>query len=611
MNLINKEKLDTVSVFELMNENFYIPDYQRGYRWTKSEVSKLISDLDDFFYKNNDSNTFYCMQPLVVFYNKAVKAWEVVDGQQRLTTLFLILREIREKRDNLKEDYSDMKLFTLSYQSRPDSADYIDTIDENRKNENIDYYHMYNASQTINRMLPQLKSSLEQFVDAIINIKDNKNVPSVKFIWYNITEEVENAGISPEEKFSDLNIGKIGLTNAELVKALLLNNISDNESEALRIAYEWDDIEHALQDDKFWSFIYGKNDTKYATRIEFLFDIIKSKKSDEQNEYYTFDKYSEDIKNIDDSDKGTIVKKLWKDIVNKYYLFKGWYYDRNLYHIIGYLRFLKTDIIEIEKIYLSKETKDTDVFFNILKKTAIERTIKSDCDISALSCSDDKKTVYNVLMLFNILSILRCEKSNVRFSFDEFYKHSWDIEHVRSQTPKDLAGNSRKDWIVCNIEYFTGINYNNYHNIENSMSKYKEAIDSAPNSNIIFYKDKTVADVCNQLYNLLNIKSDITESEVYNLLHDYFNQREDFKYEDNIGNLVLLDQGTNRGYKNAYFPVKRQWINRRQKEGIYILPCTRDVFSKNYTTTLFDLMNWNNEDAEAYVDEIKRVIKYE
>lgn len=61
MNLINKEKLDTVSVFELMNENFYIPDYQRGYRWTKSEVSKLISDLDDFFYKNNDSNTFYCM----------------------------------------------------------------------------------------------------------------------------------------------------------------------------------------------------------------------------------------------------------------------------------------------------------------------------------------------------------------------------------------------------------------------------------------------------------------------------------------------------------------------------------------------------------------------
>ena len=83
-----KLKLDTVSVSELMGNKFYIPDYQRGYRWTHFEVTKLLEDLKE--YKENrtkDSNNFYCMQPLVVFYNKEKEAWEVIDGQQRLTTL--------------------------------------------------------------------------------------------------------------------------------------------------------------------------------------------------------------------------------------------------------------------------------------------------------------------------------------------------------------------------------------------------------------------------------------------------------------------------------------------------------------------------------------------
>ena len=108
---------------------------------------------------------------------------------------------------------------------------------------------------------------------------------------------------------------------------------------------------------------------------------------------------------------------------------------------------------------------------------------------------------------------------------------------------------------------------------------------------------------------LFNTKTDITESKVYSVLYDQvFKQNSAFKYEDNIGNLVLLDQGTNRGYKNAFYPVKRKWIYRREHEGIYILPCTKNVFSKNYSSVIFDLMNWNNDDAEAYMAEIERMI---
>ena len=337
MDLHMKQKLDTVTVFDLMNNSFYIPDYQRGYRWTRLEVEKLLGDLEDFYNVNTDSSTFYCMQPLVVFFNKEQDAWEVIDGQQRLTTMYLILNQ---QKGLLEQIYPDMKLFNLSYQSRPDSRQYLENIDSTKSNSNIDYYHMFNASAVITDFLKKTTLGGWRFVDAIVNANNMESRPSVKFIWYDVTEEIESKHISPEEKFSDLNIGKIGLTNAELIKALFLNNVGDDESESLRIASEWDSIEHALQDDSFWSFIYGKDDNKYATRIELLFDIIKAKSATEQNEYYTFDAYSEEIKTSGQhTNKKDIVKRLWKDVSDKYYLFRGWYDDKKLYHIIGYLRY--------------------------------------------------------------------------------------------------------------------------------------------------------------------------------------------------------------------------------------------------------------------------------
>ena len=253
MDLHMKQKLDTVTVFDLMNNSFYIPDYQRGYRWTRLEVEKLLGDLEDFYNVNTDGSTFYCMQPLVVFFNKEQDAWEVIDGQQRLTTMYLILNQ---QKGLLEQIYPDMKLFNLSYQSRPDSRQYLENIDSTKSNSNIDYYHMFNASAVITDFLKKTTLGGWRFVDAIVNANNMESRPSVKFIWYNVTEEIESKHISPEEKFSDLNIGKIGLTNAELIKALFLNNVGDDESESLRIASEWDSIEHALQDDSFWSFIY-------------------------------------------------------------------------------------------------------------------------------------------------------------------------------------------------------------------------------------------------------------------------------------------------------------------------------------------------------------------
>ena len=68
---------------------FFIPSYQRGYRWTADEVTKLLDDIWESTGKR------YSLQPIVVKSLGGGK-WELIDGQQRLTTLFLITAVIRD-----------------------------------------------------------------------------------------------------------------------------------------------------------------------------------------------------------------------------------------------------------------------------------------------------------------------------------------------------------------------------------------------------------------------------------------------------------------------------------------------------------------------------------
>ena len=99
---MSENKIDLKSVKELLGMHFFIPSYQRGYRWTKQQVLDLLNDIKGFAEKKKDEYEFYCVQPLVVklMDNKEKEQnnlntnedwYEVIDGQQRLTTIYLIL----------------------------------------------------------------------------------------------------------------------------------------------------------------------------------------------------------------------------------------------------------------------------------------------------------------------------------------------------------------------------------------------------------------------------------------------------------------------------------------------------------------------------------------
>lgn len=84
-------KLKTIADLQNESAKFYIDAYQRGYRWTENEVRDLLDDIREFSHvKRQDDCTFYCLQPIIVTQAEDGVSCKVIDGQQRLTTIYLI-----------------------------------------------------------------------------------------------------------------------------------------------------------------------------------------------------------------------------------------------------------------------------------------------------------------------------------------------------------------------------------------------------------------------------------------------------------------------------------------------------------------------------------------
>lgn len=264
---------------------YHIPAYQRGYRWTPTQVTQLLDDIREFTKRENPRpEEFYCLQPLVLLENND-GAYEVVDGQQRLTTLLLILRHFNER---LAARYQ-QKLYRLEYETRLDLYEFLDNPSSEQAQSNIDYFHIDQAVKTISEWFEKRESEVEVIKDAFLN--------KAKVIWFQLS-----SGENAVAAFTRLNVGKIPLTNGELIRALFLKRGKGGPVEPLqlRIAHEWDAVEKTLQGGEFWCFL--SNDTeRRGGRIDFLFDLAARQDGMEAgaNEYATFNHFSEKLSRKD------------------------------------------------------------------------------------------------------------------------------------------------------------------------------------------------------------------------------------------------------------------------------------------------------------------------
>lgn len=603
---MNENELVLKSINQLMEYSFFIPSYQRGYRWTEKQVEELLEDIWAFAInppkqEEGKMRPFYCLQPIVVKQkNGKTDEWEVIDGQQRLTTVFLILKNLESQ---IEKDQKNIK--RVFYETREESEKFLTEIKETDSEKNIDFYHIAQANKAIQQWFKN-KANNTEFATPKAKFAPTF-LTDTKVIWY-----VINDGSDSYDIFTRLNIGKIQLTNAELIKALFLKKWNNAEAadklrlKQLQIATEWDRIENTLQDNAFWYFIYNKPDSKnpqYANRIEYIFDLMKNK-PDGEDEKYTFYKFYEDFEISKNKNKYKIpdTDALWLSVKKYFLTFEEWYKDRELYHLVGFLisiNYRLQDILEPKKNNV-KITITSKTDFKAFLKDEIRQKVKFD--ISSLNYGDDK--IKTVLLLFNIQTILSNDKSNMRFPFNLYKNEDWDIEHVRSQTDKNITGNDRKEWAKDMLEYFSGFA---------NETEQKQYIDNLQNTEVeIFRTISEKEESKNTLEDLYHVAyADKIEDERFSSVYNKI--KSEFK-EDNepskcaISNLALLDSATNRSYKNAFFPIKRKIILQNDKRGTFIPICTKNVFMKAYSKKFDEVMYWNKDDANDYLTEIKETL---
>ena len=584
------ENLELKSISELLEKDFYIPAYQRGYRWDSRQVKDLLEDILEF--SKDGKGGFYCLQPIVVkteIIDKKINRlqYRVIDGQQRLTTIFIILKYLEEL---LFEEHAVEKIYNISYETREKSKEFLEKINidsDISHTENIDFYNMKNTytvtKEWFQHVIKTKKITKRKFLEILMGA-DQKDV---KFIWYEIDNNEYEVDI-----FTRLNIGKIPLTNAELIKALfVLNTGEDNEK--LKLTTEWDNIEYTLQDSKFFAFL---NDSEYtkATKIEFIFDLIADirkteidienlKDDDDKHSFYTFnylisneEQKKELWKNLTNEERA---KVLWKDVKKYFRIFNELYNSNTYYHLVGYLT--NTDNGKSIKDIIKLFTENTKDDFELALKNAIKTNIskKKDRALSDLNYNDDKREINRILFLFNVVSTLNSRYT--KYPFDRHKLEKWSLEHIHAQNSEQIKKDIHKKALL--------------------------------ESELDYIKDETLIKEIKSLLQKFEDDKKI-DSDFFNELQDkIFNSKEygdgSSIYIHTINNLALLSKDDNSALNNSVFPAKRDKIKELDSFGSFIPIGTKNVFLKYYSNDVTEAIQWNQEDMDCYLEEIKSVLK--
>ena len=583
--------LEEKIIGEIFGE-FKIEAYQRGYRWSKDEIIHLLEDVDEIPDGQN-----YCLQPIVVKNNDGI--FELIDGQQRLTTLYLIMKYLTL--------YVDLK-YSIEYTTRKSEngnigskelLENIGTIDLNSTSSNIDELFIKKAYSYIKEWFNGDKARMNSF--------SGKLQKYVTVIWYEVDDTEDSVGI-----FTRLNIGKISLTNAELVKALFLSRGRKDDHGVYagnpygienkmqhEIALQWDAMEKGLHDSKFWSFITNEKEDKYPIRMELFFDIMENKPEGECS-FYTFNRFYDHFKNSANKSDA------WETIVRYYQQLQEWYTDFNLYHQIGYLIAIGKSIKELLDLAMSRE--------NPLKKSEFRNKILEmiresvifeknnngqieELDYADLNYEDHKEYIHILLLLFNVETIRQKGDEDNRFPFERYKNEgTWSLEHIHAQNSESLKTNQDwKMWLELHKRSLNSLlkNCDEHSKLAISISEVIEKMDSVLSHIAVEHYRGSIRDEFNDVAPaVVNILSDGDEKSQ---MHS-------------ISNMALLTVGENAALNNSTFDVKRVKILDMDRDGDYIPTCTKNVFMKYYSSSDTKLHFWADEDRRCYIEAMNNVL---
>ena len=576
----------------LRDKKFVIPAYQRGYKWTKEDVLQLLKDVESF-QDNGDEDVFYCLQNITLIEDKDNHSFRIVDGQQRLTTLSLILCCFKENdivKNKLHYDIrkeSNLFLQTYVYAGNIHSFGGNTTgalkewneLDLESTGTSFDYqdiFYMYSAIQTVEDYLKEKNDSFKNQMNEKLQkkVKLIVNLPS-------ISEKQEL------ELFNNLNGKRVPLDGADLVRAMLITRKSKKDVENIDEAIKHDvllnenRVKIGLLLDRINAWWTVSNRQKYfktfisniKTKGHIRFDesqygidalyklYVACNKDAQKSGLIQLD----DFENID-------ICKLYNELIELQRIIEYWYNDTELYHIVQFVgTYCKIGFNELIKNWHEKN-KEAFVKYlkNIIKENSIvkfalrEKEFQNGGEIllteDSLNQDEDwhdgeEVDLILISVLLDIIDIIDSKKSNplTFLDADHFIAKKEDKEHIFPQTP--LGKN------------FTEEHFNSYKELIIAYEIQKNAKYTRNRLDLFFntYLKKIMGN---------EAKKEIFRKVVNKIL------TEEIVPIGSLGNMCLLEYSVNRSYGNDFFTQKHFDIMTKSKEGCYIRPHVLDAFTK-------------------------------
>ena len=534
---------------------FAVPDYQRGYKWTKENINELLTDIITL--KDGEE---YCLMPIIVRPTKDEKGKdiiEIVDGQQRLTTLQLIIRHIFN--DDSKCRYSI-------------PAGCYNDLDKN---------NVETASTAIKTF--EKKDQLEAKL-----LPDGKRSPFY-FLWY----EIKGEEIDAINTFNRVNSWKIPLKESELAKAHILSAFGTDRYAERRLAnMKWAKLEKLFMDNDFFSFFTIDKDKEQikeyeSAHMDLLLEIwdkisgIADKEREDQR-YPIYKKITELGKT------GADLLKELEDIANA---MKFIHEDRVSYHFASYLLLRKRiSIADMVKFYMSENSyHGTKALLDEIKKekfltTSDGKTIINREYIEDLSYWEEKDQLNDILTLYNICDSL------MNSAYYDFYptvrhnKQNWSLEHIHAKNEK-TKDEEEIDLIISQLcKRFSSEEQCNW--VQKQKDKYKKENQKTLDS---FYDEI--------LYPLLGgVDIDDLMSGKNSIKIDW--------YETSIKNLALLPHNENSTFNNRNYLEKIEKLKSFDLSS-YIPACTLQCFSAEVFSESGETIDlWTEKKGERYLDRI-------
>lgn len=561
-------------------ERYKISSYQRGYRWKAEEqVRALLDDLKDFF--QQPKGEIYCLQPIVVAKGQDEKGefWEVIDGQQRLTTLFLLLHVLGAE-----------EVYDIDFEVRVNSAHLLTDIVGGKAvdtDKSPDAYFMSEAYNYIKDWVGKQTQGNDESKSLDVDKLRNQ----VQVIWYEVALTSATTAEQEKEKidiFNRLNIGKIPLDDAELLRALFLNHIvgeSTHDDVLLKgiFATEWQEMEYFLQKDDVWGFL-NPEDKAMRNRILLLFRLVAQAKTSQGRA--TFCYFENELRELSHEERRAKVQDYWKETKRLFAFIRACYNDRHLYHILGLCFALKA--INLNELHsLSKDVRKSELCERF--KERIKGKFKN-VKLEELSYENKRADIQRVLLLFNVLTLDQQDcLSQQRFPFHKYHQNLWSLEHIHAQKSEAVQGNIAEQLA--------------------NMRKELEELNKAEIPELQSHIKKILSELTT-----LQEKESLEEEDIrtFNQLMQNF----DALFSDDassgmheMSNMALLTSGDNAALNNSYFLSKRIKLLQLERNGAFIPPCTRNVFLKVYSPIGAPSYKWGKADREAYLKAMKEMVK--